>query len=177
MISPMSEPNSNGQTPEPLYFDARLTPHRSLSRRGFLVLMLAVCAVSFVAGLAFYLAGAWPVVGFLGLDVALVYLAFRINYRRARTYETLRLSRDDLLVEHVNHWGQKRTWRFQPYWLQVLLDEPAAGDSRLVLRSHGQSLEIAGFLPPAERSDLALALRSALAKVRAACAPFHAHRS
>jgi len=163
----MTTPNTH----EPLYFNARLTPHRSLSRRGFLILMTAVCAVSFAAGLAFYLAGAWPVVGFLGLDVALIAIAFRINYRRARTFETLRLSRDNLLVEHVNHWGQKRTWRFQPYWLQVLLDEPAAGENRLVLRSHGQSLEIAGFLPPAERSDLAHSLRTALAKVRATCAP------
>lgn len=171
MILLMSEPNPDEQTREPLYFDVRLTPHRSLSRRGFLILMMAVCTISFAAGLAFYLAGAWPVVGFLGLDVALIYVAFRINYRRARTFETLRLSRNNLLVEHVNHWGQKRTWHFQPYWLQVLLDEPAAGDSRLVLRSHGQSLEIAGFLPPAERSDLAHALRTALAQVRAVCAP------
>ncbi len=167
----MADPNTDAHPREPLYFDARLTPHRSLSQRGFLVLMIAVCAVSFAAGLAFYLAGAWPVVGFLGLDVALIYIAFRISYRRARAYETLRLSRNNLLVEHVNHWGEKRTWRFQPYWLQVLLEEEAAGDSRLVLRSHGQSLEIAVFLPPAERSQLARTLRAALAQVRTACAP------
>jgi uncharacterized membrane protein len=167
----MSRPNTDAQPHEPLYFNAQLTPHRSLGRRGFIFLMIAVCAISFIAGLAFYLAGAWPVVGFFGLDVALIYGAFRINYRRARTYETLRLSRSDLLVEHVNHWGQKRIWRFQPYWLQVLMDEPAAGESHLILRSHGQNLEIAGFLPPAERSDLARALRTALARARAACAP------
>lgn len=171
MIAPMTTPS----TPEPLYFDARLTPHRSLSQRGFLILMIAVCVVSFIAGLAFFLLGAWPIVGFLGLDVALVYIAFRITYRRARTYETLRLSRDNLLVEHVTHWGQKRAWRFQPYWLQVLLDEPAAGPEsgggRLFLRSHGRSVEIASFLAPVERADLAHALREALARARATCVP------
>jgi len=171
MLLPMTRPNAEVQPRGPLYFNARLTPHRSLSQRGFLLLMIAVGAVSFVAGLVFYLAGAWPVVGFFGLDVGLVYIAFRINYRRARTYETLRLSRDDFVVEHVTHRGEKRTWRFQPYWLQVLIDEPADREGRLVLRSHGQSLEIGGFLPPAERSDLARALRTALARVRAACAP------
>lgn len=167
----MTRSNTAEQTREPLYFDARLTPHRSLGRRGFLVLMIAVCTIGFAAGLSFYLAGAWPIAGILGLNVALIYLAFRVNYRRARTYETLRLSRDSLLVEHVTHGGQKRTWRFQPYWLQILMNEPATGDGRLFLRSHGRSLQIAGFLPPAERADLAQALREALARVRAVCAP------
>jgi uncharacterized membrane protein len=195
MIGPMTTPKTilatgerprftTGEPPRtPLLFDARLTPHRSLSRFGFLILMIAVGTVSFIAGLAFFLAGAWPVVGFLGLDVALVYIAFRVTYRRARAYETLRLTRDNLLVEHVTHRGQKRTWRFQPYWLQVFMDEPASGPEigpetgpktsggRLLLRSHGRSLEIAGFLAPAERADLARALREALARARAACTP------
>lgn len=171
MIVPMTISNADEHTREPLFFDARLTPHRSLSRRGFLLLMFAVCVINLVAGLMFFLLGAWPVVGFLGLDVVLIYIAFRVTYRRARAYETLRLSRDDFLVEHVTQWGQKRTWRFQPYWVQVLLDEPAAGDGRLLLRSHGRSVEIAGFLPPAERTDLAHALRKALTRARAACMP------
>ena len=154
-----------------LYFDARLSPHRSLSQRGFLILMSAVGTVSFIAGLAFYLMGAWPVVGFLGLDVGLIYLAFRINYRRARAYETVRLSRDDLVVERVNHWGERHTWRAQPTWLQVLVDEPAEAQGQLVLRSHGHQVEIGGFLSPGERTDLACALRAALVRVRAACIP------
>jgi uncharacterized membrane protein len=154
-----------------LFFDARLSPHRSLSQRGFLILMTAVGTVGFAAGLLFYLIGAWPVVGFLGLDVALIYLAFRINYRRARAYEIVRLSRDDLVIERVSHWGERHTWRAQPYWLQVLVDEPAEAQGRLVLRSHGRRVEIGGFLTPAERVDLARALRAALARARAACIP------
>ena len=156
---------------ETLFFDARLVPHRSLSQRGFLILMTAVGTVGFAAGLLFYLIGAWPVVGFLGLDVGLIYLAFRINYRRALAYEIVRLSRDDLVVERVNHWGETHTWHAQPTWLQVLVDEPAEAEGRLVLRSHGRKLEIGGFLTSTERADLARALRTALARVRAACFP------
>ncbi len=171
MTTLMTTPMTTPSTRAPLYFDARLTPHRSLSQRGFLILMTAVCGIGFIAGLAFFVIGAWPVVGFLGLDVILIYIAFRVTYWRARTYETLRLSREDLLIEHVTHRGQKRTWRFQPYWVQVLMDKSADNDSRLVLRSHGRSVEIAGFLPLAERADLAHALRNALARARAACVP------
>ena len=69
---------------EPTIFSAVITPHRSLGRVGFLVLMALFGGVSFVAGMVFLLIGAWPVFGFLGLDVLLVYWAFRLNYRAPR---------------------------------------------------------------------------------------------
>jgi uncharacterized membrane protein len=159
------------QRDEELLFDARLRPHRSLGPRGFVVLMAAVCGVSFVAGLVFFLIGAWPVVGFFGLDVALIYLAFRINYRRARMYETLRLTRRTLVVERVSHWGERRTWQLQPYWLQVLVDERPGEDGALMLRSHGRSLAVGAFLTAEERHDLARALRQALRRVRCVAQP------
>ena len=59
----------NDPISEPTLFSATLTPHRSLGRTGFVILMLAVGGVSFVAGLVFLIAGAWPVFGFFGLDV------------------------------------------------------------------------------------------------------------
>ena len=110
----MTESPSAVRTGGEILFDAVLSPHRSLSPRGFALLMAAICAFSFAAGLGFFLAGAWPVVGFLGVDVALVYFAFRVNYRRARMYETLRLTHDGLVVERIDHWGGKSTWRFRP---------------------------------------------------------------
>lgn len=167
----MNAPAQPAGPRHPVLFDARLRPHRSLSARGFVILMAVLCGVSFVAGLIFFLVGAWPVVGFLGLDVLLVYLAFRINYRRARLYETVRLTRDDLLVERVDHCGGRSSWRFQPYWLQVMMDDPPRHESPLTLRSHGRSLEIGRFLTPHERLDLARALRDALEAVRRSCRP------
>src|SRR5258705_8068255 len=74
---------------QPELFSARLTPHRSLNRTGFLVLMAFLSTVSFAAGLAFLLMGAWPVLGFFGLDVLAIYWAFRVNFRRARATEEI----------------------------------------------------------------------------------------
>ena len=165
----MTTPPQHDGGQDPLIFDALLSPHRSLSPRGFAILLIAVCAVAFVAGMAFFLIGAWPVVGFLGLDVALIYLAFRINYRHSRMHETVALTRRNLTVRRVDHRGRVASWRFQPTWLQVLIDEPPQHHSQLVLRSHGRSLVIGSFLSPAERLDLATALRRALAQAR--CAP------
>ena len=164
----MHEASPDAEDQTDVLFDAVLMPHRSLSPRGFLALMLAVCVISFGAGLAFFLAGAWPVVGFLGLDVLLVFGAFKLSYRSARGYESLCLTRDGLTVRRVDPQGRERFWQFQPTWLQVEMDDPPRHERRLELRSHGRSLAIGGFLTPSERLDLAQALRAALAEARTA---------
>ena len=149
-----------------VWFDAVLHPHRSLSPLGFLILMVALASVSFVAGIMFLLAGAWPVFGFFGLDVLLVYIAFRANYRSGMVYETLRLTSDDFTVMRVLPNGKSKSWSFQPYWLQVEMDDPPQPGSELRLSSHGRSLVIGSFLTPIERLEVAQAISEALRRNR-----------
>jgi uncharacterized membrane protein len=149
-------------------FDAVLTPHRSLPRAGFYLLMAAWVAVNLALGIYFLVQGAWPVVGFFGLDVLILYLAFRLNYRSARLTERVRLTETELTVVRVTPSGEARAWSFQPYWLRVRMDDPPSADSRLTLSSHGRDLAIGTFLSPEERLDLARALKSALARQRGA---------
>jgi uncharacterized membrane protein len=153
--------------PSPVFLDAVLAPHRSLPRRGFNLLILVVGVVSFVWGLFFVLIGAWPVFGFLGLDVLLIWLAFRANYRSARQREHVRLVEDSLTVERTDRRGERRRWRFQPYWLRVVYEEEDETTNRLALRSHGRSLALGTFLGPAQRRDFALRLDRALGDWRA----------
>src|SRR5690606_21577352 len=142
-------------------FDAVLTPHRSLSPSGFVVLMSLIAAVGFGIGIAFITIGAWPVFGFCGAEVALIWLCFRLSYRSGRTWERVRLTAESLTVERHQIDGSWHEWRFQPYWLRVLMDDPPQHESRLVLTSHAESLDIGSFLTPEERLDLAKALRRA----------------
>lgn len=151
---------------EAVRFDAVLHPHTSLTPRGFFLLMAVVGLISFCAGVAFVSIGAWPVFGFFGLDVLLVYFAFKLNYRDARRYETLRLTDSLLTVERIAPSGRRERWRFQPYWLQVEIDDHPAAKNALTLRSHGRILEIGSFLTPDEKVDLANALRAELNKLR-----------
>lgn len=147
-------------------FDAVLHPHTSLGPRAFLLLMAVLGFISFIAGIAFVMIGAWPVFGFIGLDIALVYMAFRINYTGARRYETLKLTESALIVEQYSPQGERQSWRFQPYWLRVEIEEPPQPDSPLTLRSHGEALEIGSFLTPGEKHDLAIALRAEFERLR-----------
>jgi len=150
----------------PVLFEAVLYPHRSLPPRGFLVLMLVLGAVSFAAGMSFMLIGAWPIVGYFGLDVLLVYFAFRASYRSARMHEWVRLTEDSLSVERVSVAGERRRWHFQPYWLRVVLEEHGDDSNRLVIASHGRELAVGTFLAPAERRTFAAALKDALTRWR-----------
>jgi uncharacterized membrane protein len=142
-------------------------PHRSLSQNGFAIVMALLGFISIVVGTAFLMIGAWPVLGFFGLDVLLVYLAFRLNYRSGRLRETVTLTESSLDVRRTQPSGTERKWSFEPTWVRVILEGVDARRAQLVLRSRDLALQIGAFLPPFERRDLAQALERALADRRA----------
>jgi uncharacterized membrane protein len=154
-------------TPEPELFSALLTPHRSLNRTGFVVLMAFLSAVSFVAGVAFLLMGAWPVLGFFGLDVLVIYWAFKVNFRTAQAREEISVTPSELRVRRVSHRGHVAEWVLNPLW--VRLDQQVHeeyGVERLYLVSRGHYLSIGRFLGPDEKASFAKALNGALAAAR-----------
>lgn len=151
----------------PLHFDAWLEPHRSLSPRGFLYVMIFIAGVSFAAGFAFLLMGAWPVFGFFGLDVALIYYAFRRNFGDARAHETVQLSDDLLKIRKVDARGGVVAWVLKPYWSRVEIEDAGTDrddedDVTVRIRSHGRNLTVAHFLSPAEKREFGTALAAAL---------------
>lgn len=147
-------------------FEAVLYPNQPLGRPGFIVLMIAVSSVSAALGAAFALLGAWPVAGFLGLDVLLLYTAFRHIQRRSHRRELIRLDASGLHVRRVEPDGAATEWRFEPHWVRVQMDDPPRRDSLLSLVSHGRRLVIGPFLTPEERLDLARSLDQALRSYR-----------
>ena len=146
----------------PVIFDAELAPNRSLGRAGFIAVMAGVIVISVGLGVFFLLQGAWPVLGFFGLDIALLYLAFRLSYRSGRLRETIRVTADEVVVRRIAPNGRTTEWRFNPYWLRVALDDPVEHHSQITLTSHGRTLVIGPFLAPEERASLVAALRDAL---------------
>ena len=152
---------------QPELFSALLTPHRSLNRTGFLVLMAFISAISFAAGLAFLLMGAWPVFGFFGLDVLAIYWAFRINFRHASATEEILVTPSELRVRRVSHRGHAVEFVLNPLWVQLDQKIDAEfGIERLYLVSKGRRLSIANFLGPDEKASFAKGLRAALQAAR-----------
>lgn len=148
---------------QPELFSALLTPHRSLGRTGFLVLMIFLSVVSFATGLAFLLMGAWPVFGFLCLDVLVIWWAFRVNFRRALASEEIRITPSELRVRRVSHRGHVVEWVFNPLWVQLDQKVHAEfGIEQLYLVSRGRRVSVASFLGADEKASFAKALLAAL---------------
>ena len=149
-------------------FRATLFPHRSLSPSGFVLLMCAIGLFSFVLGMAFLMIGAWPVLGFFCLDVLLIYIAFKLNYRSGRRYETVEVTREGMTITRVHPGGKAETFNFNPFWVRVRLREEEDGRTQLSLASQGREFLFAQFLTDDERRDFAGALSKALIEARGA---------
>jgi uncharacterized membrane protein len=148
---------------EPELFSALLRPHRALSRTGFFVLMGFVCTVSFAAGLAFLLMGAWPVLGFFGLDALAIYWAFRVNYRRGDATEEITVTPFEIRVRRVSHRGHVTEWALNPLWVQLeQISHKEFGIEQLFLVSRGRRVSIGRFLGADEKASFAKALMAAL---------------
>ena len=153
--------------PEPVLFSALLTPHRSLNRTGFVVLMSFLSLVSFAAGVAFLIMGAWPVFGIFGLDVLAVYIAFKINFRRAKASEEISVTPSELRVRRTSHRGHVAEWVLNPLWVQLdQISHEEFGIERLYLVSRGRRMSIGSFLGPDEKASFANALRASLAAAK-----------
>jgi uncharacterized membrane protein len=149
--------------PQPELFSALLTPHRSLNRTGFLVLMGFLCLISFAAGLMFLMMGAWPVLGFFGLDVLAIWWAFRINFRTANACEEITVTPSELRVRRTSHRGHVVEWVLNPLWVRLeQKKDPEFGIERLYLISSGRLVSVGSFLGPDEKASFAKALLTAL---------------
>jgi uncharacterized membrane protein len=148
---------------QPEIFSALLTPHRSLNRAGFLAVMAFVTFVSFVAGLAFLLMGAWPVLGVFGLDVLAIYWAFRVNFRRAKASEEILVTPSELRVRRISHRGHVVEFVLNPLWVRLdQISHAEYGIEKLYLVSKGRHFSIGSFLGPDEKASFAKALTAAL---------------
>ena len=149
-------------------FSAVLEPHRSADNRTIRNVGLFMAAIFVPVGVGLVVAGAWPVIGFMGLEVVALVALLRWHHNKGFAVETIALTRDRLRIERRDPWGRRRAWSFPPHWLQVNIDHSGNVENRLELRSHGNAVVIGTYMTPDERLTLAAALRD---KLRALTGP------
>jgi uncharacterized membrane protein len=148
-------------------FQTVLRPHRSLKIGGFRLVMALVAGASAIASLPFVVLGFWPVAGFYGLDVLLLFFAFRANFEAARHFEELSVSPFELLLRKVSPKGEALEWRFNPVWTRLVAEEHEEfGITRLALVSRGQTVAVGHFLGPEDKASLVRALSRALGEAK-----------
>lgn len=145
----------------PLLMDAVLRPHRSLSAKAFKYMFVAMIAVNILVAIFFWVQGAFPVAGFLGLDVLALWIAFRLNYRSGQAAEYVRIALGRVHVAAVDKNGLTTHWVLNPMWARVARD----GRGVLIREREGQ-MRLGAFLSPKECDGFAEALSLALHKAK-----------
>lgn len=160
----MAHDTSDPDTP---IFQALLTPYRSLGARGFRIMMLTLGAVSLGSGVLFVANGAWPVVGFFGLDVLLLWVAFRASYRSGRASEEVRVSRTSLDIRQVSPAGRVREAHYNPFWTRFSVSRhEEIGITGMRVCGEGRETPIGTFLNPDDRESFANAFSRALSAAK-----------
>lgn len=148
------------------YFHLELRPNRSLPPRHFILMIGGVGLIFLMMGLRFLFLGAWPILPFMAVDVALLWWAMRASYRSGAAREELKLSDDGLELVRIAPYGARRSVRMEPMWTRVELEPLANRQNRLWLKSGGRREPVGVFLSPKERADVAVVIRDGLAQHR-----------
>lgn len=153
---------------ETVLLDTVLKPAPPMSPRALSMILGLVIAMNAAFAVYFVSRGAWPMMPFMGIDIALLAWAFRASTRAARREEHVVLTPSLLNIARKSPEGAVNEVALNPYWVRVELDEPAGRASQLTLWSHGKSVRIGSFLPPLERMSFAERLKTALYRARTA---------
>lgn len=136
--------------------------NNSLSSSGRLLVFGFVFFVSVGIGLAFtVIFGAWPIVPYAGLEMLVLYLAFRYIDRHAGDYERFAIAGDRLQIEVLDG-GHLSRFDCNRHWARVVYE----GDGRLAVRSHGREFEIGRHLNEQQRLSVARQLERELHEAR-----------
>jgi uncharacterized membrane protein len=166
-VSPdMQDASEELASDEPL-FSAVITPHRSLGRDSTRLVLTLCCIATVVSTIPFVVLGAWPVAFFFVIDLIAIFIAFRVNFRTARSVEEVILTPIDLLLRRISHRGVRSERRFNPLWTRLDREiDDEFGLQTLTLVSRGERVVIARELSPGERESFAEAFGAALARVK-----------
>ena len=149
------------------FFKALLVPYRSLGRTGFIVLMGTLVGTWLFVSAVFLSLGAWPIIGFFGLDVLALYIAFKLNYRAAKVREEIALSRTSLLIRKVPLSGKVEEHSFNPFWARFSVKRhEEIGVTEMAVETRGMKVPVGSFLNPADRESFANAFGQALATAK-----------
>lgn len=149
-----------------VFMDAEIRPHRSLSEKGFIILISVVTVVNCICAAVFLAMGAFLVPFFLGLDVLAVLVAFLVSYAAARQVERVVVTDRSVRITHETEKAVRLVWESPTAFTRVNLyaDEDQLQDLRVALS--GKEAQVARALGPTERARFADALEGAIHRAR-----------
>jgi|TARA_B110000483_G_scaffold13173_1_gene14992 uncharacterized membrane protein len=144
------------------YLDIKIYRNQSLTTRGLYILMFFITIPASYIGISFYVLGAWPVLGFMGFEILLIYIAFKILFYKNKFYEHIILDSEKLNILFKKKNKIIKKIELEPTWVQVKIEKIYENEDTLIVSSHGKKIILANYLIPEERLKLAGKIKSGL---------------
>lgn len=151
-----------GQT----YMDAVITPHRSLTERGFIVLICVVTLANCASAAVFVWMGATLVPIFLAIDVLALLVAFIASFNAAKRVERVQVTAREVRVTHETPTSSRVVWESPTAFTRVAVEKDEARTVGVNLLLSGREVAVARALSPKERGEFAQALQHAIWEAR-----------
>jgi uncharacterized membrane protein len=151
-----------GQT----YMDAVIRPHRSLSERGFIILIAVVTICNCISSAVFVYYGATLVPFFMAFDVLAVIVAFAVSFAGARQVQRVTITARDVVVTHETPNWTKVVWESPTAFTRVTIEKDEDRTAVVRLALSGRDVPVAQALSPRERGEFAQALERAIWEAR-----------
>ena len=145
-------------------YSITLKPYRSLNKIGFITMMVVLCGFSFITGIIFMKKGAWPVFGFFGLDILLVYIFFRLSFKSGKEFEIVNLTKKKLIIKKYKEKKIIKTYILDANWVKIQIQNPLEHSSKLQISSKNKSIIIGSFLRLDEKIEVLQNIENALRK-------------
>ena len=151
----------------PLYMDAEIKPNRSLSERGFVILISVITVANVASAAVFVRMGAHYVVPFLGIDLLAVVVAFLASFKAGRVIERVQVSAAEVRITHETPKDCRVVWESPTAFTRVTTERDEE-DRVMALRLalSGRETPVAAALSPGERGEFAKALQEAISKAK-----------
>jgi uncharacterized membrane protein len=150
----------------PLYMDAEIRANRSLSERGFIILISVVTVANCASAAVFLAMGATFVPLFLAFDVLAVIVAFLVSFQAAKRVERVQVSASQVRITHETAKWTRLVWESPTAFTRVHVEKEDERAVALKLAISGREAEVAAALSPRERADFAKALERAIWQAR-----------
>ena len=144
------------------YLDIKIYRNQSLTTRGLYILMFFITIPASYIGISFYVLGAWPVLGFMGFEILLIYIAFKILFYKNKFYEHIILDSEKLNILFKKKNKIIKKIELEPTWVQIKIEKIYENEDTLIVSSHGKKIILANYLIPEEWLKLAGKIKSGL---------------
>ncbi len=140
-----------------------VAPNCSLNGRQALGFFVAVAGVPLLVAVGFALQGYWPVLPFAGAEILLLGWALAGSQKRGAYREVITVAAERVTLEKGYARGE---WRmeFPRSWLRVQLHTTAWNESRVLICSHGNRVQVGTCLTCEERKALYERLQQVLGR-------------